>query len=420
MIEIVEGVGVGAGKSYYTATRILAHLAEGGSVFASTTFGLLWEKAKDLVEERWGKTLEDGQYQTFPQEDIPRLHEVTPCGSDDCPVLVVVDEAHIELNARDWGDKSKRPFFNWLTQSRHQNTDVIFISQAAANMDKQIARLATRVIRMRNLVGWQIPGIGRWPLRQFVVGTYDRDGKTLQNRRFIWHDNAVFRVYDSKVMRSAHKRAEGIVPRRKLKRSTKKNPMYIKIFLLIVTVAVVVTWKTWDKNPVPELLGWRQPKVKSTASAPVSAPMTAATIVHPPSFEIRRETLRAAIGNDYLRTDDGTYEPGVMSVHGLVVGIRDNVVKIYTPDRRTVFVIPHGVKGPETTPLVASNAPLPAQVVENQGHRAAKNGVSNAVPSTAQVVENQGQRAATPAPAKQIAERNTPKFRTVEAYKLRQ
>jgi len=406
MIEIVEGVGVGAGKSYYTATRILAHLAEGGSVRASTTFGLLWEKAKELGRERWGKEFEDGQYDTFPQEDIPRLHEVTPCGTDDCPVLVVVDEAHIELNARDWGDKSKRPFFNWLTQSRHQNTDVIFISQAAANMDKQIARLATRVIRMRNLVGWQIPGIGKWPLKQFVIGTYDRDGKTLQNRRFVWHDKGVFGVYDSKVMRSAHKRAEGIVPRRNLKRSTKKNPMYIKIFLLIITVAAVVIYKTWEKNPVVDLLGLR------SAKAPVSAATTAtvatpAPASRPPSFEVRRETLRACIGNDYLRTDEGTYEPGVMSVHGLVVGIRDQVVKIYTPDKRTLFVIPHGVKGPEKV-HVATNPPPAAPVV------------SSVAPEDKAALRDEA-KAEVPAPNRLGSSKGSPhQWRTMREYKLRQ
>lgn len=336
MIEIVEGVGVGAGKSYYTATRILCHLAAGGSVYASTTFGLIWEEAKRLGMERFGVIFEDGQYSVFAQEDIPRLHEVTPCGTDDSPVLVIVDEAHIELNSRDWADRNKRPFFNWLTQSRHQNTDVIFISQAAANMDKQIGRLATRIIRMRNLVGWSIPGIGKWPLKQFVIGTYDRDGKTLQNRRFVSHDKGIFSIYDSKVMRCAHKRAEGVVPRRILKKSTTRHPMYVKIFVLILCLLGVVVYKTWESNPLVDMLGLRSSKV-----SPRVLPVSPSLVADKPAYLLENEILRASVG-DYLRTDKGTYEVGQMSHRGLVVGIQKNVVKIFTPDRLTLFVVCQG------------------------------------------------------------------------------
>lgn len=362
MIEIVEGVGVGAGKSYYTATRILCHLAAGGSVYASTTFGLLWDEAKRLGMERFGVVFEDGQYSTFAQEDIPRLHEVTPCGTDDSPVLVIVDEAHIELNSRDWADRNKRPFFNWLTQSRHQNTDLIFISQAAANMDKQIGRLATRIIRMRNLVGWSIPGIGKWPLKQFVIGTYDRDGKTLQNRRFVSHDKGIFSIYDSKVMRSAHKRADGVVPRRILKKSTTRNPMYVKIFVLILCVLGFVVYRTWDSNPLVEMAGLRSAKVEPRAVA--SAPASSAPVK--PAYLLENEVLRASLG-DYLRTDKGTYEVGQMSHRGLVVGIQKNVVKIFTPDRATLFVVCHGEERRQSQPVLASPGQSVSPVLVSPG-----------------------------------------------------
>jgi hypothetical protein len=224
MITACEGRGVGAGKSYFVATQVINHVAIGGTVCASSSLKMKWPECKALAEKRFGVIVEDDQFRTFPKEDVPRLHEITPQGDDECPVLLIIDEAHIQLNARDWSDKSKRPFFEWLTQSRHDNNDVMFVSQACANMDKQIMRLVTYVYRVRNLATWAIPGIGKWPFKQFVITTLDGfDQKTVQSKKWIWHDKEIFNCYVSKSQQGTHQRSGEVVCKKKLRKSAARS-----------------------------------------------------------------------------------------------------------------------------------------------------------------------------------------------------
>jgi len=57
------------------------------------------------------------------------------------------------------------------------------------------------------------------------------------------------------------------------------------------------------------------------------------------AFDIWGESLRAQCGPDFIRTDGGQYEVGRMSNKGLVVAIRDRVVRIIEPDGRNGFVV---------------------------------------------------------------------------------
>src|ERR1700730_10928713 len=106
MIEIFEGFGVGAGKSYYVVTRLLDHWRAGGTAYVVDTMCIKWDECKKLVERKYGLLLEDSQYSSVSEEALVRIHEHTPPGSPECPVVIVADECHGKLNARDWADKS--------------------------------------------------------------------------------------------------------------------------------------------------------------------------------------------------------------------------------------------------------------------------------------------------------------------------
>lgn len=351
MIEIIEGRGVGAGKSYYACIRILSHLSAGGTVYASDTFGIKWAEAEKLVANRYGVAIENDQFVTFPEGDIKRLHEVTPQGTPELPVLIVVDECHGELNARDWADKTKKDFFKWLTQSRHDDNDVIFISQSANNIDKQIARLVTYVTRIRNMKNFSFPGIGKWPLRQFVINRFDQDGKTLLERKWIWHDTAIFKCYESKVMRGSHRRlAAAAVPRKQLSNSKTKTNSMAKLIMLVMVCLLGYAGYKWSKG---ELFGAKKetppaavpvtdhPGRKEDRPAPYMKPAKAGlrTDGELNAYVIVNETFRSQVGAGILTTDAGEYTLGRMSVHGLVTGIQDRVARIVQPDGRLAFVV---------------------------------------------------------------------------------
>ena len=335
MIEIVEGKGVGAGKSYYVATRIISFLAAGGSVWASATFGLDWEETKKLVADRYGVEIEEDQWHVFPQDQISTLHEVTPIGTADCPILIVIDEAQGELNARDWADKHKRAFFLWLTQSRHDDCDLIFISQSALNIDKQIARLATYIIRVRNMANFSFPGLGKWPFKQFVIGRYDQDGKTfLGPRLWLWHDKGIFKCYSSKVMRGAHKRfSSTAVPRKKLQKSKPKSRMFKVILLVIFLLCGFVGYRfyVWQ-NPVEKVavaVPGEKAKIQSTSPQANSLP----------AVTVRAEVFRGQSGDEFLITDRGFYSVGKLCADGYVKSIGDHLALIITPDHRSIYVL---------------------------------------------------------------------------------
>lgn len=340
MIQVVDGIGVGAGKSYFTCGRIMAHMAAGGTVYVAETFGFQFEQAKQLIAERWGVVVEPDQYHVVSEEDVPRIHEVTPRGCAELPVLVVVDEAQQFLNARDWNDKSKRALFSWLCQSRHDDTDLIFISQSANNIDKQVRRLVTEVVRMVNLKTIKVPVLGGLPLfRELVM---HQDGTTVMEGRWRLHDKRIFGCYTSKSCRGRHKRLAGEVPRRKLQRVQKKPMKGVLIFGLLCIG--VLAWAISKGGPGKK----KESESSAVAVAPVATTSRVSTPVPRstprPMWEIAVEDFRGFVSDPAtnfhaLKTDRGWYELGEISNRGLVVGVSDRRVRVVQPDGNQVFVV---------------------------------------------------------------------------------
>ncbi len=372
MIETCEGKGVGAGKSFYVAGRMLEHIAKGGTVFASDSFELKWgdewggEKApaRQLIRDRWGVEPHADQYQTFPETDVKRLHEVTPQGTDECPVLLVIDEAHTQLNARDWADRDKRPLFDWLTQSRHDNNDVLFITQNAHNLDKQIARLVTYIRRCRNMANFG----GVWPLKQFVVSTLDADGKTCFGRRWYWHDQAIFGAYVSKSQKGKHKRLGVTIPPRKLTK-VKANSKNMKFLLLLIPVLLIyMGFRTY--NRFSSAKNKTAPAGEATQPANKTAPAEVGGRVKPK--QVRAELVSTMGGWSYSEraadgimknyreprvavTSEGVFMEGELSAFGMVREIR-------TPSPYAYLAIIRCVDVDAVTFVTADRKELPPEV----------------------------------------------------------
>lgn len=368
MIQIVDGVGVGAGKSYFVATRMLVTVADGGTVFYSDTFAVDREKFTALVESRFGLVMEPDQLIEIPEADMVRIHEVTAPGTEECPVLIVMDEAQGQLNARDWADNSKRPFFNWLCQSRHDDNDLIIISQSAQNIDKQIRRLCTEIVRCRNLAKSKVPLFGGWPF--FIQIILDQDGTNSLDRRWVRHDKAIFGIYHSKSQRGKHKRLSGVIPRKQLKKATTNNkPMKI-IFAIILIAAGVLVWafinppkgvtkltdvqETTQKKESPAVMATLQKK-----EIPASAPAT------PVPLDIVEEQYRGFIADGkyvQLRTVEGWYVLGQISRHGLVEAVSQDAAKVRRVDGGTRFVVARNMQAASLVTPQATPPPKPQDV----------------------------------------------------------
>lgn len=199
MIEVFEG-RIGGGKTISAVERMLKYFAQGGKVF--TNIELKLDACKKYLRENYFWDYQEGQYILLNDLQIPEFHRHTCAGTPDAPVLVVLDEAHLWFNSRDWNSTSKE-LLTFLTQSRKQSTDVIFISQSLLNMDKQFMRLVQYVWTFTDLkrvgypVNWPFIQSIPWPFPQILQKQFDYDGKTLLDRSFLWKKKAMFACYDT-------------------------------------------------------------------------------------------------------------------------------------------------------------------------------------------------------------------------------
>jgi len=337
VIEIVEGKGVGSGKSYFVLTRLVEHWRRGGTAFVTDKMEILWEPVVELVRKRYGLELEQSQLQYVDSAHVSRLHEVTAPGTEDNPVLIVLDEAQDELNARDWNDKNKRDLFSWCCQSRHDDNDLIFISQASANVDKQVRRLATYNWRIINTEKMQVMGLGNFASaikfasfglnngRYFICNQFEPDGRTLGARRWLRHDKGLFGCYRSKAMRLKRKRGGDAIGKKQLKQTREKKSMIRFAMIAAVFGIVAFGWTAYKRFNKPEV-------------APVTHAATATVAGHVPGYSVRREVMLSRWPGT-LRTEIEDYEAGRLSSEGWVLGVDGNCAKIRRPDGSTLYIV---------------------------------------------------------------------------------
>jgi hypothetical protein len=240
MIEVFEG-RLGGGKTYSAVVRIVGQLAVGGIV--CTNIELVPEKIAALLVARFGVVMQADQIIKLLDEEVYQFHKYTPSGTVDLPVLVVLDEAHIHFNARDFAktDKNCRETLIFLTQSRKVNTDIIFISQSALNLDKQFARLVQYIWRFRDLAKWRIPGLGiTCPFKGILSVQFDYDGRTVLQRQFIPKDRAIFGCYNTNSLLRGFPRLQGVNTRRQLQRVQKSGRWLLVALVVVLLVNAVL------------------------------------------------------------------------------------------------------------------------------------------------------------------------------------
>jgi hypothetical protein len=361
MIEVIEGLGLGSGKTFFVLTRLVEHWRKGGTAYVIDTMKIHWDKVCAFVRRHHGLILEDDQLRNVSEEKILDIVANTAGGTDEMAVVIVLDEVQGKLNARDWNDRARRPLFDWACQSRHDSNDVWFISQHSHNVDKQVRRLSTFVWRVRNTKNWganilvfffqalKIITIGLHPGAFFIVNQYDQDGKTKLGRKMLEHDKELFECYESKSMAGKHRRAGEVIGRRKLARVPGRTKKIFWRWFALGGIGLAIAGCGYVKahfSPV---------KLKSVAASAVATkkedavrPSIAAV------FDVRNETFRSAWGS-VLTTDKHVYRVGSMSSDGLVEGIARGVVRVRQPNRRLLFVVTDYDHGLETSKIAVED-----------------------------------------------------------------
>lgn len=364
MIVIVEGKGVGAGKSYFAVEYALTHFCRGGTVYASESLHFDWPAIKKHVEKTYGWLLQDEQYHSIKSGDIWRMHEVTPPGTEEIPVLIIVDEAQDQLNVRDFSDKTKRELFSWCCQSRHDDNDLMFISQNALNIDKQIRRLATFYYTIRNLSNFPLKGIGKIGnvVKALTLGMHngtlfmraqvDYDGRTVLERKLVSAKPSIWKCYHSKSMKLSRKRLGAPIAKKQLQRRKEHRPMTKFIIIGGILLVTAGAWHVFKHGIFPR------------AEMPKSANKVAAVISDEPVkkqmrdiYEIKTSPLRAqGNGDRWMRLQSGYYEVGRMTPEGYCEGLRKGVARVRKPDGSLLYVVADDSAGTTLRAAVPSSS----------------------------------------------------------------
>jgi len=195
MISIVQGV-VGGGKTIFAVRETLARVAAGGYVYTNVDMNL--EECREYILRKHGRYMRPDQIRRLPEcEDVKTWVDHIGFGFVNEPIQVVLDEAQMFWNSRDWAKTSseQNPMLSFLTQSRKAGVDVMVISQDAGNIDKQFRVLAQEIVTARNMAHIAFPIFG-FKLKGVIRYSWVETATKAEFRSQWWRvEKALFKCY---------------------------------------------------------------------------------------------------------------------------------------------------------------------------------------------------------------------------------
>lgn len=173
MISLYEGVP-GSGKSLYASGQILDALELGHLVICNFPFNppahKRYRRGALVVTDnselsvafcrRWADI-----WLRFRRQGEPKEHQI----------LLVIDEAGVVFNPRDWNNPQRREWLQFFAQHRKLMFDVVLIAQSDGQIDKQIRGcidIAEKFCDLRKLLpgrGWYLPPFFKRQARVYGV-----------------------------------------------------------------------------------------------------------------------------------------------------------------------------------------------------------------------------------------------------------
>jgi hypothetical protein len=223
MIAVVEGPP-GSGKSFSSTRRIVTALEQGKYVATNIEMeagGPTWDDwaraaaksnaVRRCIPGRVRSSTEWYRRSVFVSGDLDRLMRVRlpPCkrcsackrGSacrKESRGVMVLDEAHNWLNARNWQGQDRDRIVKWFTQHRKLGWDVFLITQRGNNIDVQVRALAEYRILLRNLRRVKVWGVPILPFNLFLaLWTWEGGTGDLVKREAYLLNKRVAGMYDT-------------------------------------------------------------------------------------------------------------------------------------------------------------------------------------------------------------------------------
>lgn len=163
MIEIYVGP-VGSGKSYHAMECAISKIKalKNNYVVANFPIKFTEKERKKKLDERWFYWEDE---QLTPENLIKLSFEKDFYGKEG-HTLLIIDEAGIYFNARDWqiDSSTRKSWIKFFSQSRKFGYDVILIAQDVRMIDRQIRSMGeytVKHVKLRNykwlkLIPWQV------------------------------------------------------------------------------------------------------------------------------------------------------------------------------------------------------------------------------------------------------------------------
>lgn len=158
-IQIITGT-LGGGKTLHAVEKAVNHLRRGGHVYTNIE---IIPKAVETWLAVQGLKFEPDRLHLIPNAGIKSFHENLERGQPDMRVYVIIDEAGLEFNSRDWKDLN-RDLLNFNVLVRKFDIYLIYIAQKPEMLDKQFRGLCQTQIDCRNLKHYKIFGAFSLPI----------------------------------------------------------------------------------------------------------------------------------------------------------------------------------------------------------------------------------------------------------------
>jgi len=192
---IITGA-LGGGKTLHAVELILEHLASGGTVV--TNIPLHLSVIAEWMRSEWALVFDPTRVKLITDGSIRGFEDVAIRGNDSMAALMVLDEAALDLNARDHREIDDITL-NFVVLCRKLKIKLIFIAQDANMVAKQIRSLMQCEIHCRSLkkflsLGGMIDGLPVFVRVPYVLELGKKPIR--QSAKFSWGSIA-FGKYDT-------------------------------------------------------------------------------------------------------------------------------------------------------------------------------------------------------------------------------
>lgn len=122
---------------------------------------------------------------------------------------VIIDEASILFNCRDWGDKKRQEWCKFFAQHRHYGFNFILITQHETMLDKQIRMLIEVYVSHKNLkyYNWFAKIVSFFAGGSVFVSLYRWQGcKDIMSKEFCRYNPRIASIYNSYMIFDSNKK----------------------------------------------------------------------------------------------------------------------------------------------------------------------------------------------------------------------